>query len=174
MTPGEVAALVVVASAMSGREIPEAAEALWARLLADIDADVATRALQAHYAESTRQITPADIRQYAARLAVGAPDFDEAWGEVQRAIATFGSYRAPEFKNKITAAVVDAIGWRSICMTLESDVPTLRAHFRQMLESSSTRMVRAANVGALEAPRAGQLGAGDAMARLFSKKGRDR
>lgn len=144
---------------------------LWALMLADLEPQDAMRALQAHLAESPHVPTIADIRRRVAECRVSPIDVGGAWGEVQRAVASVGSYRTPTFDNPAVAYAVECLGWKAICHTLQDDLPTLRAQFERYLRGYQDGQRRAANVGALEAhrERTGALGAGEVVAGLLGQ-----
>ena len=63
MTPAEVADLLAFAAAFDRRTVGRADVLAWHTVLADVDHTQARDAVSAHYADQTRWIMPADIRQ---------------------------------------------------------------------------------------------------------------
>lgn len=63
----------------------------------------------------------------------------DAWDAVQREIRRIGSYGTPRFDDPITARVVEAMGWKTMCAALVENVATDRAQFRQMYEGYASR-----------------------------------
>lgn len=71
MTEAEVAKLLTVIAVVDNREIDRARVAEWTRILGHISFDLARRAVELHFAESTEYLMPAHIVANARRL--GAP-----------------------------------------------------------------------------------------------------
>lgn len=119
----------------------------WYALLADLDADLAAKAVMAFCAQSPWPPTVADIRTGVAAGAVPKQAAEEAWEAVLAAVASRGRYRAPKFENPLTARTVDALGWQSICDATETGV--LRAHFYRTYQAIRDGEVRDRNMGSL-------------------------
>lgn len=109
---------------------------LWFRLLGDLDYEVVEGALLEHISTSVFPPSVAEIRQKCAqRLNPIVTDWGEAWGEVQRAIRKYGSYReeeALESLSGLTAVAVRRMGFKNLCMS-ENTVAD-RAHFQRIYE----------------------------------------
>lgn len=109
---------------------PEVIEAYTA-MLADLDADALRAAATAHIAESQWWPTIAELRSRVAEMVVDLPSPESAWAEVQRAILSHGTAEWPTWScPQIRAAVVEAGGWRTICLS-----PTLAASRRAFLDA---------------------------------------
>lgn len=80
-----------------------------------------------------------DATDRATAMASGASDENsaaEAWGRVQRAIASVGYTGRPDFSDDpILANVVNHLGWKEICQTPVDDTSILRSQFRKAYES---------------------------------------
>lgn len=98
----------------------------------------------------------AEIRSRVTRIAGESVlvDAESAWGEVQREIKRVGAegrrtyFHAGEqhvierqFSSPMIERAVDAVGWKDICLTDISDLPTLRAQFRDALRAIQHREV---------------------------------
>lgn len=81
-----------------------------------------------------------DAAEQAAGLATGETTKDsaaDAWGRVQKAIASVGYTGKPDFSDDpILARVVDRFSWKEICMTPVDDTSILRAQFRKAYEAA--------------------------------------
>ena len=64
---------------------------------------------------------------------------EEAWGEVIRNVGSVGSYGSPPWSSEALRKAVDALGWKTICLTPDKDVGTLRAHFFRIYNSQMQR-----------------------------------
>lgn len=105
---------------------------VWYRVLSDIDDKDFQKAVLWLLNNSKFFPTVAEIRETVRNLSVHVKTGDEAWGEVLKAISLYGSYSEPEFSDPITALAVERIGWLSICRSNESDLPIIRAQFRNL------------------------------------------
>jgi hypothetical protein len=172
MTPGECKAMLAIAMKAFGRTLArEAAQSQadsWAEFLQDITAEEGVKAIRQHVTESPHFPTIADIRRRVAESRVDPVDIGAAWGEVKRAISRVGYDGSPSWSHPAITHAVESLGWRTICHTLDDDVPTLRAQFERYFRGYLDGARRQANSGALEAhqERVGQLGAGAVVAKL--------
>jgi len=57
---------------------------------------------------------------------------EEAWGELQAAVRSHGSYRAPRFHDPVLQRSVEAMGWSELCGN--PNVEATRAHFFRLFE----------------------------------------
>ena len=109
---------------------------VWFKLLEDLDYKVVHNAVMEHISTSVFPPSVAEIRQKCAqRLNPIVTDWGEAWGEVQRAIRKYGSYReeeALESLSGLTAVAVRRMGFKNLCMS-ENTVAD-RAHFQRIYE----------------------------------------
>lgn len=116
---------------------------LWHSLLKDIPYEVANIAIQKHIIESPFVPTIADIRKAATDIMTPQEqkiDAATAWGEVIKAISSYGSYKPEEAlqsMSPVTARVVRYIGWQEICLNENQGV--MRGQFLKMFESVSKR-----------------------------------
>lgn len=115
---------------------PEAIE-LWFRQLKDLEYRVAMAGLIKWTLTNKWSPTIADLREMAVDVIEGEPmDYGEAWGEVQRAITRFGSFRPEEALNSmapLTRKTVEQMGFINLCMS-ENPVSD-RAQFKEIYTS---------------------------------------
>lgn len=110
---------------------------LYARMLADLDADEVVRAIERLIKTSERLPTVAKIRATVVELHHGpARAGADAWGDVRAAMSRHGYVSAPgkdfAFDDPLVARVVESMGWRRLC---ESDNATAdRARFAEVYE----------------------------------------
>ena len=123
---------IVVLRSLPGKEFNEMMLEIWYEVLSDIENSDFEKAVMWHMRNSKYRPTPAEIREAVRTLVAPAKTGDEAWGEVLKAISRYGSYSEPEFSDPITALAVERIGWLSICRSNESDLPIIRAQFRNL------------------------------------------
>lgn len=130
MNPDEfTVALAYVRRIWPQQRLPERTADAWFRLLGDLDADALTAAIE-DLATSGREFPPSagHLRKRACELvAPGVPDADEAWDEVNSAMARVGSYGTPTWSHPAVSAAVETIGWRKLCLSENSMAD--RAHF---------------------------------------------
>jgi hypothetical protein len=62
---------------------------------------------------------------------------EEAWGKVLKKMN--GGWSEPEFDDQKILEAVNIIGWRVICVTMEKDMNTMRAHFFRTYEAIKAR-----------------------------------
>jgi len=121
----------------------------YGELLQDLELEAAVAAVRRVVAKSEWFPSVAAIRKEVAATTVDTyPEPELAWGEVLRAIRRHGMNREPEFDNPHTAAAVDAMGWRELCLSEEGDA-TVRAQFREAYRASRERAVNDARVPAI-------------------------
>lgn len=124
------------------RNWPEAGKeemviALWSRMLSDVDFETAQIAIEKYMSESVYPPTVADLRQRISEITT--PMYKtaiEAWGDLSKAILRYGYYqqeKALEMLDPITRKVVDALGFRYLC--LSTDVMADRAHFLKVYDN---------------------------------------
>lgn len=166
MTADEVVEFIgLIADAFPERvKVSAGTVAIWGRMLMDITPSEAGAALVSYLSDGPpHPPSISDIRTRVANESVAGLDVAAAWEEVRRGISTHGSYKEPSWSNPLLAATVDTLGWRDICMTLESDLPTLRAQFERYLKARAMTAQKSANLGRLDAhvKRIGAASAGD-------------
>lgn len=122
---------------------PEAARAsarAYASVMVDLDVSVATGAVQWLMKTAMRLPPPAAIRATCVEIQHGPkrPGGD-AWGDVVKAMRQHGSRRSPgvdfKFDDPLVAKTVDALSWRSLCLS-ENQVAD-RARFIELYDSMS-------------------------------------
>lgn len=110
---------------------------LWYRQLSDLDYNVAMAGLIKWVLTNKWSPSIADIREMAVTVVEGdTPDYGEAWGEVQRAIRRYGSFRPEEALNSmsnLTRMAAERIGFINLCMS-ENPVAD-RAQFEKVYKS---------------------------------------
>jgi hypothetical protein len=133
VTPAEAAkAVLVLQSAYPGARMTEMTAELYEHLLADLDAEVAQRAIARLVCISKFLPTIAEIRDAAADVALGAARSGlEAWGDVLMAIRRTGSYGVPTFTDPLVAECVRILGWRTLCLG-DSPEAVDRARFAEL------------------------------------------
>ena len=114
---------------------------LWYKELGDIPKELLDTALRRWVNTEKWPPTIAELRALCAEIVNGkAPDWGEAWYEVERAIGRYGCERGQEAlaaMGPLTQAAVKRIGWRSICLSENPDI--MRAQFRQCYEICAKR-----------------------------------
>jgi hypothetical protein len=108
---------------------------LFARMIEDLDADVAQQAAVEWIQIGEERPTIAAIRRFAARHAAAAQgggylEPDEAWGFVDECFARVGRYQPFPGTHPLVKHAVDSIGWTRICEA--HNVEVVRAQFRQV------------------------------------------
>lgn len=106
--------------------------------------DTLFAAIRAFGVEDSRGFPPdgGQLVRRAAALEGGGLDFDEVWREILDGIRRWGHAGSPEWSSPNVAALVQAVGWRALCLGPEDDLPTIRAQARDMWASISKRVVR--------------------------------
>lgn len=126
----------------------EQAMVLWYEQVQDIPYKAAEIALQRWVATNKWSPSIADLREQVATLAQGeSKSWGEAWGEVLRAVARYGSYceaEALESLDGLTSKVVKRLGYKSICMS--ENIANERASFRMIYEQEQQRQVQDAQI----------------------------
>ncbi len=119
----------------------EAALELWYQALKDIPMQVAEAALRKWVATNKWSPTIAEIREMCVDVKRGdAPDWSDAWEQVQLAIKRFGSYRPAEAMaslDPITREAVRRIGFYNLCVS-ENPISD-RKQFRDTFEIMAKR-----------------------------------
>jgi len=111
----------------------------WHAIIDDVPADLALAAIHALSASGREFAPPVGVvRQKALALVDDTPDVDLAWGEVRRS-AQYRGYAAgpPDWSHPAIAAAVDAIGWRDLCLSSNSEAT--RAHFFKVYGTAALR-----------------------------------
>lgn len=113
---------------------------IWFDCLKDIDIEVALTIVKKNILESPFPPTIADLRKQHADVIEKRVDSTEAWGEVLKAIRSYGSYReseAIESMSPTVAKTVKYMGWKDICMSEKPDV--VRGQFLKMYATVEDR-----------------------------------
>lgn len=139
MKPSEVTELVAILVAAFPRPpIGEKTIEVYERMLADLDRELAHRAVARLIATAKFLPTIAEIRAAATELTLGPRRLGgEAWGDVGAAIREFGRYQAPEFDDPLTAECVRQLGWLTLCDST-NDVAD-RARFVELYDGLALR-----------------------------------
>lgn len=116
---------------------------VWIEHLSDLDDLLLMAAVKNHIERSQWLPSIAEIRASAVSLMRQASPANqiagEAWADVKRAIASVGYYGQPEFTNPATAAAVQHMGWREICLD-DGPEGVIRAQFERMYNAEIERM----------------------------------
>lgn len=148
-TPNEVMKILsVLAAAYPNFKMQKATIDVYAKLLAEYDADELATAAEQAVADSEFFPTVAKIREklFAARKSSTAvPDWTQAWENVRYAIRRYGFEEGMRLDLHIFAdphieTAVRRVGWRDICMCDEDQLNTLRAQFRDIYNAMIQRM----------------------------------
>jgi hypothetical protein len=145
MKPSETARILAVISTAYPEKfkVDDLKVQLWHNLLKDIPYEVANIAIQKHILESPFVPTIADIRKAATDIVTPEEqkiDAATAWGEVTKAISSYGIYRPDEAMASMspaTAKVVKFISWQEICLSENQGV--VRGQFMKMFDSVTQR-----------------------------------
>lgn len=150
MTKAEtIKLLAILRAAYPNQTITEETVDVYCGMLADLDAEDATKGVKALLAESRFFPTIAEIRTAALRNDAAADTGELAWGEVMAAVKRCGIYGLPEWSSETVQRAVRAIGWEQICQCQMSDLNTLRAQFIRMFSAYHGHAERARNIGSL-------------------------
>lgn len=142
-TKQEVAALITLMEELyTHREkLSDGAVMLYQQALSDIPFDVLETAVKDHVTTSKWFPSIAELREKAMSYSVPQiPTAMEGWGEVQKEIRRTGYLGKPTFSNPVTARVVDALGWKYLCLSEDSMAD--RAHFLKAYEQVAARETR--------------------------------
>lgn len=111
----------------------------WYMMLKDIPYEIAENAVMEHICTNIYPPNIAEIRKLCMeRCQRPVLSFDEAWGVVQKAMGTYGSYHPQEAfatMDELTLSVVKNLGWTRMC---QSENPIAdRANFREAYEEKA-------------------------------------
>jgi len=142
MTRAETAKILAVLAASYPKfEVDDLKVQVWHEMLGDLDYVTANMAVKKLILENTFAPSIAEVRK--AAMDILNPDVmtaAEAWGEVERAVRTYGYYRETEALASLTprvAKVVRQISWREICLNEEPGV--VRGQFLKMYQQVQER-----------------------------------
>ena len=80
------------------------------------------------------------LKSVARTQGVLSPPATAAWNDVMTQVSRLGMQGVPEFAHATTAAVVQSLGWRNICMSMNQEV--LRSNFLKMYEELAKHIDR--------------------------------
>lgn len=178
MTAVEVQRLVTVLVASfstRGMADPAATQAIYRRMLADLDYAAAHAAVERLLATAKFLPTIAEIREAALEVTAGPRRHGgDAWRDVLEAVSRYGRNRLPSFDDAVTAACVRSLGWQEICNS-ENQVAD-RARFIELYDKLAREQRVERVAGGLPAQRAlaaqrahgGTHALGDATARALA------
>lgn len=154
MTQLEAAKVVaVLMAAFPNNKATSATAKIYEQLLVDLDASVATAAVERLLATATFMPAIAEIRAACADLACGEKRAGgDAWGDVLDAVGRFGRYRTPAFTDPAVSRAVAALGWVEICDSTNHVAD--RARFIELYNHLATSERRELIAGQLPAARA--------------------
>lgn len=166
--------LAVISLTHPGRHRPDQTAELvdaWHSLIGDLEYAHVNAALRALLQTSSWAPTPADVRRAALEIARGPGKTGaEAWGWVLRAVSRWGAYRSPgvdfDVPDPVTARVVAALGWQSLC--LSENAVADRARFIEAYDAMAQQDRREAQSPVLQVAREHRaVTAGDAIANVL-------
>lgn len=133
-----LAAITYLAAAYPANKITKETVRVYVEQLADIDPELLKLAVLKCISDSKWFPAASELREAADALSsppkrTGA----EAWGDVLRAVAVFGYYHDPKFRDQIVAQVVESFGWKVLCMS--ENIMADRAHFIRAYETIQAR-----------------------------------
>ena len=122
---------------------------VWYSMLSDLPNELLEAAIHKHILQSANSYFPSinEIRIKATEVITPESNTAaEAWGEVVKAITEIGlrpydkdSNKALDSLKPLTRKVVEAIGFRTICMAEEESVGVVRGQFLKMYDQISSR-----------------------------------
>jgi len=162
-----LAARPTAASFLDGAAIADMGAA-WHLLLADLPYQAAEAALAVVLASAStagKIPGPEQVRRTLTDAAFGARrPGGEAWGDVGRAVHTYGFHRTPLFDDQLVARAVAAMGWAAICNSENSTAD--RARFIELYDQLANSANEARNVATLPAAQRLSAMAGDLAKQL--------
>lgn len=144
--------VAVVIGAFPNARVTPATPGAYENAIRDLEYAHASAAIARLLATAKFMPAIAEIREAAVEVACGGDQRSgaEAWGDVVRAVGTFGINRIPTFADPLVWSAVEAIGWRTICNSDETD-PAPRAKFADAYNrlARSARRTAAMSRGAM-------------------------
>lgn len=145
MSAATTLAIITSTAEAYGTVLTEERMRVYVDLLADLPPVALKAAAEAHVATCKWFPTVAELRAFATQAQVGTvPTADEAWGEVVSEISRVGSYDTPVFSHPAITNTVNAMGWRTLCMSEEQMAD--RAHFLRLYGTCRDRIQRDAAI----------------------------
>lgn len=117
----------------------------WHSFLQDLDYEVVSTAVKKHILNSPFVPTISDIRKQAVDIITPKSeklDAGEAWGEVVKAIKTYGVYepsKAFESMSERSARAARYMGWQELCMMEVEKMGVARGQFIKIYDSLKTQ-----------------------------------
>lgn len=146
MTKAEALRLVaMLRAAWPRQEVGQDTAEVYAGMLGDLPFEEAKAAVTRLVQTSRFFPTIAEIRERVAETRCDLDPPEMAWGEVQNAIRSIGSYHQPLFANPAIQHAVNAIGWKQIC--LDENLSATRARFIDAYKSARHRQIEATATG---------------------------
>ena len=153
-TPDEVLkSLMVIMPLFANYHPPETDEAVhtlkvaWHRQVGHMDKELLNLALADAAGQSEFFPTPMRVLESAARIT--QPEMrtgEEAWGDVLKAVGEFGYLHEPgttwTFKDPLTLAVVNQLGWRRLCLEEDDTLEWQFIHAYKALAERGAREAR--------------------------------
>jgi hypothetical protein len=139
MTKQECAVLVgMIASAYPSWKPTQETVAVYVELLVDLDGKVAQNALRSLLMASEFPPSVAALRKKVLEQMDGLPlTKSDAWELVMSMVRRYGIYERPNFEDKTVSEVVQAIGYRELCTSTNTD--TIRAQFFRLYEEQAQK-----------------------------------
>lgn len=146
MSEVETRKIVKILTAMGLANPPKVGEdqlvAAYQMVWSDLPADLIADAVRTYSRSgNTFWPQPGVLRTLALQSGAGIPDAEVAWAEVQRALGRYTISEVPPWSSVVLQKAVEAVGWRSICMTDDEGLGTLRAQFRTAYQSMLSTVV---------------------------------
>lgn len=106
-------------------------------LMKAVDKLILTRKFLPTVADIIEEVKSIDSIQHPV-----VDDWDEAWRIIDREMyRCAGTNRTPNFEgNKAIEAILPPAAFHELCMTLEKNMPTVKAQLRDMYKSAKTRL----------------------------------
>jgi hypothetical protein len=128
----------VLAASYPNTQISDATIKAYAHFLKDVPLPLLQAAIAQCADECTFFPVVAEIKKRVRAIAEPARDTSaDAWLEVTRQIKVHGFYGQPKFDDVVTARVVEAMDWQTLCSS--ENVVADRIHFMKMYDAMNTR-----------------------------------
>ena len=139
MTKQECAILVgMIASAYPSWKPTQETVSVYVELLVDLDVNEAQIALRRLLMASEFPPSVAAIRKKVLEGMDGLPlTKSDAWELVMSMVRRYGTYERPKFEDETVSQVVQAIGYRELCTSTNTD--TIRAQFFRLYEEQAQK-----------------------------------
>lgn len=139
MTPLESAKVVaMLMAAYPQAQMTRQTSGMYEHMLADLDREVATAAVERLIGSAKWLPTIAEIRFAAAEVKHGPRRLGgEAWGDVVAAMRKVGWYGRPKFDDPLVADAVRMLGWQALCSSTNEVAD--RARFVELYDGLAER-----------------------------------